>query len=200
MLLAPPRGFADEVIEVLRGLVVHHRDLLADDLFLGIDLGGVEKGIAVKIGEHFKEAAEFLRGPLHLVGGVILDREAIDGGAKALDVTRDLLCGALLGALEEHVLDEVGHTVFALGLVAAAGPGPDSHGDAGHVWHRDGGETDAVVETGDAGAGRHQGRGKGGMSSGRQPFSSPIRFSTGKNGAILRNDDVRPFPPSHPRL
>src|SRR2546430_11221149 len=67
---------------------------------------------------------------LDIEAGVLLRGEGVHLAADRVHRARDGLGGARLGALEDEVLDEVGHADAALWLVPGAGldPHADRHG------------------------------------------------------------------------
>lgn len=162
-MVFPPNRFADEIFEILSGLIPNHCDFLVDDEFFRLDFFGIEDWVAIEISQDIKESLESLGRPFDLIGSVILDRKTVNGGSEALDVTRDFLGGSGRGSLKEHVLDKMGHAVLFGAFVPTPGVGPEAKSNTRHVRHRDGGETDSVVEAVESGGGQHcrkdQGRG-----------------------------------------
>ena len=79
-----------------------------------------------------------------MVAGVFHGREGIGLATDGVEFLGDLIGTALLGALEDHVFDEMGETVFPLGLIAGTDIDPHAHGDGVHVGHPFGQDFDAV--------------------------------------------------------
>ena len=80
---------------------------------------------------------------LDVVAGVFLRREGVEVAADRVDLLGDVLGRAVLGALEEHVLDEVGDAAAGVALVAGSAGQPDADRHAPHVRHRLGDEAEA---------------------------------------------------------
>lgn len=154
-MIFPPNRFADEIFEILSGLIPNHCDLLVNDEFFRLDFLRIEDWVAIEIRQNIKESLKSLRRPFDLIGSVILDRKTVNGSTEALDMTRDFLGGSGRGSLKKHVLDKMGHAVLFDPLVPTPGVGPEAKSNTRHVRHRDGGETDSVVEAVKSGGGRH---------------------------------------------
>src|SRR5258707_15657069 len=85
----------------------------------------------------------------------------VEVAADSVDLAGELLRGAGGGALEDHVLDEVGDAVEVERLVAGAGGQPDAHADGADVGDRFGEDEQAVGEDGAADAAGWGGAGGG---------------------------------------
>ncbi len=116
--------------EVLR-VVVHHRNLFEHDLAFGIDLR--EHRVVDHADDHVER-------PLQpVVGDTGVDERRLPRGgrvqlaAETVEDLRDLLRGVRAGALEEEVLDEVRDAGARVGLVARAGPDPETQRDGAHA-------------------------------------------------------------------
>ena len=98
----------DTADEVARRVEVHVH-LLDDDALLAVDLLGVEARVADHVDEHVERHVAGAGGALDVVARELLARERVELAADAVDLGRDRACGGPpLGALEEHVLGEVG--------------------------------------------------------------------------------------------
>ena len=136
-----------DAADVVPRRVEVHVHLLDDHALLAIDLLGVE----LRMPEHVDEDVECDRAVLaraaHVVARVLLARERVELAADAVDLAPDVARGrAVLGALEEHVLREVGDPARVLGLVARAGREHDEAGDRLGVVDGRGQEPQAVGE------------------------------------------------------
>ena len=83
---------------------------------------------------------------LDVVAGVLLRRERVELAADRVDRLRDVLGRARVGALEEHVLDEVRDAALRVGLVPRAAHQPDADRHRPDVRHRLGDETKTGIE------------------------------------------------------
>src|ERR1051325_3578560 len=72
---------------------------------------------------------------LDVIAGVLLRREGVHLTANRIDGLRDVLGAARVGALEEHVLDEVRNTALLLRFVARSACEPHTDADRPHVRH-----------------------------------------------------------------
>ena len=107
-LVAVEQVLVDTADEVPRRVEVHVH-LLDDDALLAVDLLGVEPRVADHVDEHVERDVAGGRGALDVVARVLLAGERVELAADAVDLGRDVARGrAALGALEEHVLGEMG--------------------------------------------------------------------------------------------
>ena len=120
--------------------------LVQDHLALALELGLGKAAVEDDVAEHGDEARRVLGQAAHVVRGVVLVGVGVDVGAEPLGIEVDLLAGALVRALERHVLDEVADAVEAPALVAAAGADEHADVDAPQVRQADGDDANAVAE------------------------------------------------------
>src|SRR5213078_1334477 len=91
--------------------------------------------IPYQVGEHVQRLGQVGVEHPGLERGRVARGVGVERAAPRLERQRDLLCRAALGALEHHVLEQVGHAHLGAGLVGArtAHPDPDRHrADARH--------------------------------------------------------------------
>ena len=98
------------------------------------------------VGEQVDGERQVLVEHLDVVAGVFLRGERVELAADRVDRLRDVFGGAGVGALEEHVLDEVGDAAARVGLVARPARQPDADRHRPDVRHRLGDETETVVQ------------------------------------------------------
>ena len=120
------RGLVDQVLGHHRGLVVGAGDFLHHHAALAVELGGVDTRPADEVGEQIGR----LQGALRARGDVerhqIVAGVGVQHGSDALRGLVDVAVGrVLLAALEDEVLEEVGHPV----LLRALGPRTRVEGD-----------------------------------------------------------------------
>ena len=136
-----------DAADVVPRRVEVHVHLLDDHALLAIDLLGVELRMPEHVDEHVECDRAVLARAAHVVARVLLARERVELAADAVDLAADVARGrAVLGALEEHVLREVGDPARVLGLVARAGREHDEAGDRLGVVDGRGQEPQAVGE------------------------------------------------------
>ena len=133
---------------MLGRFVTDHLDLLHDHAALPLDLGTVQKGVAVHVGEDLCHASEVIRGSGRIVTGPLLGSVGIQVTPHPLDLLTDPAGSPLLGSLEEQVLEKVGDPADPCGLMPPShrAPDPDRHGLRG--GHRAGGDPEAVGKSG----------------------------------------------------
>ena len=93
-------------------LLLHHRPLAVDLLL-------VEAGVNQHVGQHVHRQLQTVERDLVPIAGYLLGGVGVQDAARSLDRLRDVdRRGALLGALEHHMLQEVCQTLRALALAA----------------------------------------------------------------------------------
>ncbi len=159
-----PEVLGEELVDEVVGIVFVHLDLFEDDaLFLG-DVFGGEGGVEDEVGEEVEGGGDVFVEDLEVEADGFFAGEGVEVAADGVDFAGELLGGARGGALEDHVLDEVGDAVDGGGLVAGAGVDPDAHGDGAEVGHALGEDEEAVGERGGADVAEVRGgRGEGGV-------------------------------------
>ena len=91
-------------------------------------------------------SGEMLVEHLDVVARVLLRGEGIELAADRVDFLRDVFGAARVGALEEHVLDEVRDAALRLRFVPRAARQPDADAHRADVRHRLGDETKTRVQ------------------------------------------------------
>ena len=119
-----------EVVEndVVRG-VVGLADLLQHDRAFAGQLVRVEHRVLQNVGDDIESERHVVGQHLGVVGGVLAARVGVQVAADRLDLLGDVERRAPLGALEGHVLEQVGDAVDLCRFVAGADvdPGADRH-------------------------------------------------------------------------
>ena len=106
------------------GTVVVHRQLFEDHLALGLDVAVAQRRAAEHVAEHVEPERQVVARHAAVVRRVLLRRERVHVAADALDRGRDVVRRALVGALEEQMLEKVADTGQVGGLVAGADAHP----------------------------------------------------------------------------
>ena len=119
----------EELVDEVVRRILDHLDLFEDHLLLALDLVRRKCRTKHDVGEQVDREREVLVEHLDVVAGVFLRGECVELPADGIDCLRDVLSRAGRGALEEHVLDEVGNPAARLDLVARASrqPHADRH-------------------------------------------------------------------------
>ena len=145
-----PEVLGEELVDEVVGVVLVHLDLFEDDALLAGDVLGGEGGVEDEVGEEVEGGGNVLVEDLDGEADGLFAGEGVEVAADGVDLAGELLGVAGGGALEDHVLDEVGDAVEGGGLVAGAGGDPGAHGDAADVRHGLGEDEEAVGEGGAA--------------------------------------------------
>ena len=111
----------DEVV----GRVVHAVDLLEHHVALEGEVLVAEQRPADQVGEDVDGQRQVGVEDVGLVAGVVAAGVGVEAPAPHLELERDLVRGAPLGALEHHVLEQMGDPHHGASLVGAGGPDPD---------------------------------------------------------------------------
>ena len=139
-------GGLEVVEDDVVGRVVGLPDLLQDHAALALHLLRREGGMGEDVAQDVGGERQVVLQHLGVVGGVLPRRVGVEVAADILDLPRDGGSVALLGALEGHVLQEVGHAVLLGAFVPGAGM--DIGADRGglHAGHGVGNDGQAVGE------------------------------------------------------
>ena len=120
----------DVVDEVVRR-VLDHRDLLEDDLALGVDVD--ERRPEDHVGHDVERALEPVVGDARVDDGRLARGRGVQLAAELVEDLGDLLRRVARRALEEQVLDEVRDARARVGLVARARADPEPERDRAHA-------------------------------------------------------------------
>jgi hypothetical protein len=123
-----PESFGEQLVDQIVGGVLDHLDLLEHDLLFLFDLDGVKGWMRDQIGENVHRHRQVLVEHLHVIAGILLRSEGIELPANRVHFLGDAFGGPPIGALEQHVLDEVRDAGVCGGFVAR--PSRQPHADA----------------------------------------------------------------------
>ena len=155
-------GADDRLLQRLRRVVLADLVLVADDRHLRLPLAVEDQRALHAVGLDAHRELEPVRGNRRVVVRPVVVRAGVEGRAVQEEGASDLAEPELLRALEEHVLEEMGHPGNASVLVARADSVPDAEADdrrAPHLLHQHG---EAVRQHGLLDAGGEAGRRKPG--------------------------------------
>ena len=111
--------------QVLRVVLVH-ADLLQNDPPLGLYIALVEPGVEHHVAQDVGRPVQVVVQAAGVKAGALLGGVSVDLAADGVHLLGELPGGAPLGALEGHVLDEVGGAPLARLLMAGAGAHPQA--------------------------------------------------------------------------
>jgi len=131
-----PEGLGrEQVVHHVVGVVVVHRDLVEDDVALGVDVLGGDQGVGDHVAEHVHRQVQVHVEDPCVEAGVLLGGEGVELAADGVQGHRDVHRRAAPRALEQHVLEEVGAAVQRLVLVGGPDPDPDPDAGRAHPGH-----------------------------------------------------------------
>ena len=136
----------EELVDEIVRRVLDHLDFFEDDLLLAFDLVRLEGRPAHDVRQQIHRQRHVLVEHLDVVAGVFLRRERVELAADRIDRLRDVFGTPGVGALEQHVLDEVGDAAALVALVPRPPGQPDPDRHRSHVRHRLGDEPEPTVE------------------------------------------------------
>ena len=121
----------DQVI----GIVLIHFYLFEDDAALAGYVFRAENRVQDQVTQDIHGQRKVLVQNFDVEADAFFGGEGVHVAADGIDLTGDGFGGARFGALEDHVLDEMGDAVPLGRFVAGAGLQPDSDGDGTNVRH-----------------------------------------------------------------
>jgi len=139
-----PETARENVMEEVFGIVHVHLDFFEDDLALFFHVIGVEFGTKNEVGDDVEGDGEMLVENFGVETDLFLGSEGVQHAADGIHFAGDVLGGASFGALENHVLDEVGEAVFFGDFAAGAVANPDANGNGADMAHGLGQNDEAV--------------------------------------------------------
>ena len=141
-----PELLVEQVMDEIVGSILGLRDFLQHDLALALDLGGIENRFEKNVREHLRRHLEVFAEHLGVVAGVLLAGERVQHAADRIEGLGNLRGGALPGALEKQMLDEMRGAVFGRLFVARAVLDPDANRRGNDLRHRLGENAHAVSD------------------------------------------------------
>jgi hypothetical protein len=111
-------------------------DLLENDVTLAGKLGAVEARGEDDVAQDVESEPEILAQHARVIRGRVDPGRGVQLAADRLDLLGDILGAAPRGALEGHMLEEMGDTMLGQAFAAAAGANPDSKRHRLHVGPR----------------------------------------------------------------
>ena len=145
--LVQKRCLGEAVEDDIVGRIMCRADFLEDDMLLAFKLQRIELRIREDVRKDIDRQRDvFLQHPS--VEGRGFDAGCgVDLASDVFDLRCDLPCASPAGALEGHVLEEMGKAVLVFALVARAGLDPNPEGDGFDVWKGFGCDCQAVRQT-----------------------------------------------------
>ncbi len=117
-----PQPFGEQLEDEIIRRVLDRGDLLQHHVPLQVEVAGPEQGTVHQIGQDIDRLGKVLIEDVSLVVGVIAAGIGIEGTAPDFELERQLPGVSALGALEHHVLEQMGYAHLGARLVGAGGP------------------------------------------------------------------------------
>jgi len=130
-----PEAAGEDVMEKVFWVVHVHLDFFKDDLALFLDVFRIELGAKDQIGNDIEGDGKMRVEDLGVETDLFLGGEGVEHAADGIHFAGDVFGGTALGALKDHVLQEVGDTVLGGGFPAGAVANPYADGDGANVLH-----------------------------------------------------------------
>ena len=130
-----PEILREQFVNQVFGIVLVHLDFFEDHLlFLG-DVRVVKSRAQHQVGKDIEGDRQVLVEHFRVEAGHFLGRKRVEHPAHRVHRLRDFFRRAPLGALEDHVLDEVRDAVALRRFAARSRAQPDAHRNRTHVRH-----------------------------------------------------------------
>ena len=126
-MLGPERGGV-ELEDQIVGRVGHAVDLFQNDVALGLEVARAQQRVPHEIGQDLDRQGKVGVENVTLVAGVVPTGEGVEPAAADLQLEGQLLGAAPLGALEDHVLEQMGDPHLLPALVRTGGAHVDADG------------------------------------------------------------------------
>src|SRR6266481_3946341 len=131
------------------GRILRSPDLLHDHVLFPLQLVRHEGGIGENVGEHVERERHIGLHHPRIIGGGLGRGAGVEIAADRLDLLDDFARGAVGGALERHVFEQMRDTVLVRLFVAAADAGPHAERRGFQMRHGVGDDGEAGIEPGD---------------------------------------------------
>ena len=125
------KDFVDEIV----GIIFVHLDLFEDHAAFAGNVGGIKIRVQNQVAENVERGGNVLVEHFDVEADAFLGGEGVHVAADGVDLAGDFFGGAVLGPLENHVLDEMGDAVPFGVFVARTGLQPDSDGGRADMLH-----------------------------------------------------------------
>jgi len=122
-----PQRLVGEIEHLIVRRVLDGVDLFEDDVALELQVARAQHRIPHQVGEDVQRLRQVAVQDARLECRGVTRGVGVERPAPRLERQRDLLRGTALGALEHHVLEQVGNAHLAAGLVGARAAHPDPH-------------------------------------------------------------------------
>lgn len=139
----------DNLLHLLVNLLL----LAKDDVALALDRGVLKLRVLENVADNVHGLADVLAEALGVVHGLLARGVGVQVCAKVLNLELQSVLVALAGALEGHVLKEVGRAVRLVGLRPRARVDPNANGRRLRMWVSLGRDCEAVRERSELGYG-----------------------------------------------
>ena len=133
--MARPQRLIREIEDLVVRRVLDGADLFQHDLPLEREVRVAERRPPHHVGDDVERARQIAVEHARLIGGGVPRGVRVERSTAGFEGQRDLLRGAPFGALEHHVLEQMGHAHLRTRLVRAGGPHPHADGRGANARH-----------------------------------------------------------------
>src|SRR5262249_47108495 len=146
-MIGPEVRDEDFVHQIVRS-VLDHVDFFHDDVALAIQFLVAEQRRGNQVRQQIKGAREVFVEDFDVIAGHLAAGERVDVAPYRVAFYRDFAGGAITGAFEQRVFDEVRNAIKVFTFVARTRPHPNTDGRGAHLIHLLGYYGQAIVEDG----------------------------------------------------
>src|SRR5262249_430974 len=107
-----------------------------DNLLFVLNVARIEARTEAEVADDVEGDGKVLIENFGVETDLLFGGEGVEHAADGIHFARDGFGGAVLGAFEDHVLDEVSEAIFLRKLGAGGGGNPDGDGNGANVGHR----------------------------------------------------------------
>jgi hypothetical protein len=136
-----PKILGEYLVNEIVGIVLVHLDLFEDHAAFAGDVAGIEDGVQDQVAEHVESDRHVLIEDFYVEADALFCGERVHVPADRVHEARNVSGGAVLGPLEDHVLQKMRDAIEFRVFVAGTGlhPDPDRNGpNVRHLFGKDG--------------------------------------------------------------
>src|SRR5882724_13429326 len=141
-----PETTSERFVEKIFRVVHVHLDFFEDNLLFILDVRGIEARMETEIADDVEGDGKILIENFGVETDLFFRGESVEHAADGIHFAGDGFSGAALRAFEDHVLHEMGETIFLRNFAARTVANPDANGDGADVGHRLGDNDESVAK------------------------------------------------------
>ena len=102
-----PEILGEDLVDEVVGIVLVHLDFFHDDAAFASDVSGIKNRVENQIAQNIERGRNMLVEHLNVEANTFFGGEGVHVAANGIHLPRNFLGGAVLGAFENHVLNEM---------------------------------------------------------------------------------------------